>query len=275
MQILNKLLRNFKSIPSAFNNGSSIVDRSPSNAAQISSRIESLFSMDNEYLQSRIRYNDKFNLLYLNVPKSGCTTIKKAIFETSTGVKYSHNIQFKKTISGSFRVNRHALRSVTDDTFIFTVVRNPAVRLFSTYYDKVVGGKNGDPRILKQIVDAFGETGEVNFFEFIDFVASIPDNDRNPHYQSLVGRTCIGSIDYNYVGCLEDPLSTFSYISNTLNYDFGFINSNSRKSHKVMDHFLTSEAYDRIYSIFKDDFEAFGYSSKYDERLCKPLGLTF
>lgn len=209
-------------------------------------------------LRTTVRYQKDLNVLYLNVPKAGCTTIKRFLFEAAGGAGYRNWKQFDRSATGSFSFRRDELLETDDKTFIFTVLRNPYARIFSAYWDKVCMGGSSGARKLGAVVEEFGEYGEVTFAKFLEFLASMKDKDRDPHFRSMSFQTHFAELRCDYYGCLEDR-ETIVKLRRILNRDGTLENRNSRNSRRALE--ALNRERNAVHDIYRDDFDNFGYSS--------------
>lgn len=130
-----------------------------------------MFSTPSLYIESK-------RLLYLSVPKSGCTTTRSFLLKAA-GLPPT-------PIHG-----RLELRPRSDDlekvVKVFTFVRDPLERLKSCYQEKIRDPsfqsehfKNGISKALARFDLAPG----LDFESFVKFVAQTPDSQSDPHFRS-------------------------------------------------------------------------------------------
>lgn len=243
-----------------------------------------LKGLSKKEFNQRVRYQKSLNMLYMNLPKASCTTIKRALFGAVAGESYKNPFQFDQNFKGAFlsynRIDEDFFSS--EKPFTFTFLRNPYSRIFSAYYDKVYGGKKRRPRKIKFVVNKFGQEGDVSFGEFLDWIDSIPDEQRDPHFRSMVGQTLWAKVDFDMVGAIEHQASYEALKSEvrkrsgkagvSLNFNKLFENMNSTNSANALQDY--KKYFPRIYDIYRDDFEALGYSSNIGDILVPPKVMT-
>lgn len=244
-----------------------------------------LNKLNQKAFTQRIRFQNDLNMLYLNVPKASSTTIKRVLFCAAGGEnEYNNAFQFDVARPGSFVPFRE--RSIIDynspDLFVFTFLRNPYARVFSAYFDKIHGGKGRAKRKIDFVVKQFGESGYVSFDEFLDWITSVPDEERDPHFRSMVGQTLWRDVEFDMVGAVEDLHSYKALeqqIKKRMNPEFSgdlaelFKNMNSMRSNNALkDHIRSVE---RVCNVYKEDFEVFGYSKNIEDIDLPPSSLKY
>tara|TARA_B110001469_G_C9648889_1_gene330043 strand:- start:10640 stop:11431 length:792 start_codon:yes stop_codon:yes gene_type:complete len=240
-------------------------------------------------LMHSIHFSEKFQCVYLELPKCGCSSIKSLI-QTYEHVEPDCDQLLEIPDVHNKRVNQYALpgyehggvagltgdqliRVLTDPSISrFSVVRNPYARLASAFKDKIF--KNKVQKI--QVVDALFPSlkslckeeklaVEVSFADFVEFVTSHQNHKKmNPHWRPQVSVLFYDYINYDFIGKLEDAERTWQQIYNKIYSSrmqfipMGRRNSSGRREiavNNIYTHYLA----ERVYEFYKRDFEAFDY----------------
>ena len=89
-----------------------------------------------------------------------------------------------------------------DRTFVFTIVRNPFVRVLSAYLDKIK--LHRDRKVWAPFARRHGLGDRVpDFAEFLRLVAGTPVDEMDPHWRPQSCTLLPGIIPYDHVGALE------------------------------------------------------------------------
>lgn len=97
---------------------------------------------------------DKYKFIYCQIPKNACSAIKKWILELEENpkiktlqnaelLKYIHSYKYK-TIDPLAILNNPKYK----DYFLFTIVRNPYLRLISAFKDRFIKAYEKEPAII-------------------------------------------------------------------------------------------------------------------------------
>jgi glycosyltransferase involved in cell wall biosynthesis/ubiquinone/menaquinone biosynthesis C-methylase UbiE len=127
------------------------------------------------------------NAIYVVIPKTGCTSIKKFISEHYgwNVVENVHNPKSEIYEHISFEPFNDLLNG---DPYVFTFVRNPFSRLYSVYRSKRYPGID-HPNFIDGIeagLYAMGFRKSHSFKEFVHLVCETPDEESDPHVRSQV-----------------------------------------------------------------------------------------
>ena len=146
--------------------------------------------------------------------------------------------------------------------FKFCLVRNPFDRALSAYLDKVLPSNGGlGPRMAALLG---GVEGEITFELFLEAVARESPRDMDPHYAVQHHQTGQAFIDYDFIGrfeALDAALETIGEAIGANLADHSVRIDHHRTGEKVYERFLTPRALELMRSIYRLDFESFGYST--------------
>lgn len=216
----------------------------------------------------RIHWVPVLNLVYLNNAKAGCSTIKKSLWLASDARygRKTYDASPNDRARGPFSRNLNDLRS--DDEFegffsskFFSVVRNPFVRILSSYLNKVRKGA-GDRPFWRKFTAYFelAEDADLSFIEFLNLVSMKEPVELDWHLcPQAVNLLCsVSPIDF--VGRLEE-----------MKICAGFLEENGVELHSHMPHQTKAQDLVNVYygpaeakaviQYYADDFRFYGYST--------------
>jgi hypothetical protein len=240
-------------------------------------------------LMHSIHFSEKFQCVYLELPKCGCSSIKSLIQTYEHGGADCDQLLEIPDVHNK-RVNKYALpgfehggvtgltedrlvRVLTDPTIVrFSVVRNPYARLASAFKDKILKNKVQKIHVVDTLFPSMKSLSkdeklgaEVSFSDFVEFVISHKNHKKmNPHWRPQVSVLFYDYINYDFIGKLEDAERTWEQIYDRIySSRMKFIpmarrNSSGRREVAV-NNIYTHRLAEQVYEFFKRDFEAFNY----------------
>ena len=133
-----------------------------------------------------VNFSERFKCIYVEVPKTGCTTIKRALQlaeldgDASKIPKNVHDRSLSPLLSP--RHDREAFDAAWDDPAYvnFAFVRNPYTRTLSAYLDKIVINDWERERRLPAL--GFKADALVSFVEFLQRVAEQEPREMDIHW---------------------------------------------------------------------------------------------
>ena len=162
------------------------------------------------------------------------------------------------------------------------LVRHPFSRLVSAYYDKMVPTGLGytwlygpisqkiysDYRHLRHNVTErkLAKNGTASFEDFVNFLVRLKEFDN--HWKPFHMRCLPCSSQYDYIAKFETLNTDMEYLKDKINLTeehrkYFFSKSKFRTNFKLMkktfEKIPTKLAY-KLYEVYRDDFEIFGYS---------------
>jgi hypothetical protein len=144
----------------------------------------------------------KHDLVYVNLPKAGCTTIKNFLYYLDNGVFYGRPLHIHFDHSAFLRSDNQPielLAKLTRRAKVFTFIREPTSRIISCYNEKIHHvSRNSFGQIRAYLIQNYGlsfpEQGRIsldnhiaNFGKFLEFVT-----------ENIAGRTPI-RLDYHWL----------------------------------------------------------------------------
>lgn len=154
-------------------------------------------------LDSRMIFTPDRSLLYVSVPKTGCTTIKMVI-GASIGLVDPEALQHqtKGGIHNRWNARNTKWSDLIDEkrgdlltggsTFRFTSVRNPFERIVSCYFSKIAG-PNDSFYLAKRLRDR----GDTSILAFLEFVRDEPPLKRDIHCRAMTDLCFSGRVQYD------------------------------------------------------------------------------
>lgn len=208
-------------------------------------------------------YEPSQDVLYLNNAKSGCSTIKNTML---LGLRQSDEpdnqtaLTAKEIHGKSNYWSEDYSRISGQSTFSFSVVRNPFTRILSAYLDKM----GHDNLLRRQFYWQHGLKQDHNI-SLVEFLKLIKGNDSllDQHWRPQVANLFVGFFPLDEVHFLESLSTSQSSICERL---AGVETLTNQSPHgtgartKVLEH-INEEAHALIVERYKEDFEAFGYST--------------
>ncbi|MGV6820321.1 MAG: sulfotransferase family protein [Parvularcula sp.] len=210
----------------------------------------------------------KSKCIFFEVPKTGCTTIKRvlqlaenpALRSMQLGEVHDRAKSPLQNISASPDLFLAELKN--PDVLKFSFVRNPYTRALSGYLDKIIAN---DWEWSRRAA-SFGREidDKPTFVEFLRFVDQQPPKDRDVHWTEqhlLVGST---DLRLGFIGRFENFRDDFQIICAALDLCVPFGELRSGRSHATnasakLREFYDGQAINLVQKIYGGDFERFGY----------------
>ncbi|MEO8927805.1 MAG: sulfotransferase family protein [Caulobacteraceae bacterium] len=209
------------------------------------------------------------SVLYVAVPKTGCTTIK-TVMAASVGVlgPAAPPARTRAAIHRAWRDREANWRDLTDaerdalltgaTTFRFTSVRNPFARAVSCYLNKIVDGP-GAGNLSRRMRNL----GVGSMFAFLDVVADERPLQRDVHYRAMADLCHAGVIRYDDIVRFETFEADLRRIMARSNLAAVAVPKpawrNRTDAASRLHELLGPRECDLIRSIYRVDFETFGY----------------
>ena len=217
------------------------------------------------------------NYTYKNAPKCACSTIKRALWFTEMELgrftrarEDAYDGEFLHLVNDGTPFSNVAAHA--NETFIFTFTRNPYERIYSAYLDKCVRAAITGS-ILPMLRTRLG-VGErpVSFNEFLTFIASQRDRNRDSHWATMYRTTAEDVLPSHFIGAVET-------LSDDLNKVYARIYpgltpqiENTNQTRGIVVAPPPTEAELRLlFEIYRSDFEFYGYSDKPELSRAPPL----
>ncbi len=172
--------------------------------------------------------NPQLKAIYCSIPKNACTLFKNMMLE-KTDIKYKF-IESKVSVHEYLDRNKGILFKDfiacfdSQESFKFTILRNPFKRLVSAYLDKFA--KYPYPameffcqKLVKTIYRKSGielePENSITFSQFVHYIANTKDRDLNDHWRPQ--SSFIGSFEFDFIGQFENLDHTIDVLQNHFN----------------------------------------------------------
>ena len=216
------------------------------------------------------------NMLYLETPKVGCTTIKYVLHAAAmrrngdeAGLRriMSHpasvhdpKISPLVRFSALGETNSDILLSGAD-IFRFSIVRDPVTRVLAAYLDKIAPGGGYHYDIVRTAA-RLPEGSGIGFECFLETIAAMAVESMDIHWRPQFALLRPDIVNYSYLGRFENFLGSLSEviarIPAELRVEIPDPLAKTNASERLGE-FMTPRAGELIRSIYAADFEAFGY----------------
>lgn len=244
-----------------------------------------------DYLSARnvvesVRQSRLGDYTYLNNAKSGCSTIKYLLwlneFEqgrvdhlpSPVGLHqegpWSRNFQpvdgSASLLSGGglkgalpAPLRRWLRQEERRPTFVFSFVRNPFVRAFSCYRDKI----NRPTPVRERFCLKYGmdRRQEISFVEFLETICTSHPCDEDQHWRVQAHNVMVGAVPIDFIGNLEHYDEDIEDVRLRIGLSAkGEVkNAYKLKSETVMKKSFSDASIRLVLEKYREDFETFGY----------------
>ncbi|MEH6585801.1 MAG: sulfotransferase family protein [Halioglobus sp.] len=228
-----------------------------------------LFPAQKKHVDYLINWAVKKSIIYVEVPKTGCTLIKRILQYSEVNGDLSclfddvHD-KVKSPLKSPHYDEREFLRAMSSEaTCVFSFVRNPITRLLSAYLDKIVGTPG---EITSRQAKMGIEPGRScpTFHEFVELVGNQTVSDMDVHWSPQTFLLGYKQVDYDYIGrfefidlCIEHLVSRFGLLIPPNAIQFGLDHATNAGA-RVAD-FYNPEILRKVRDIYHDDFLYLGY----------------
>jgi hypothetical protein len=222
----------------------------------------------------------EFKFIYVSNPKSGCTTIKNALFYCDRKFSYVEPELIHSSYYAFWRLGIHnysddVVNSFNhNDAYVFSVTRHPLHRFISGFVDKLLpGGQDcyfGTRDFLCAYagIDLAGDPIEaaVAYLDWLERneLPDVPPSMVDPHFRRQADNLAVGlNLPIDFIGKIEEPepiLDMFERITG-LRPTEAWRQRRRATNHPAKNELLNSKklraAVERVYEC---DFHSFGYS---------------
>lgn len=225
-----------------------------------------------EQLINSINLSEKYHYVYINNPKTGCSTLKTALVELElrdTGRvldlsdhRSIHGLTSPLRQYPPFWPSPTLSRLVQQDYTFISFIRNPYTRLLSCYLDKIASNALAWPLIFRDLPD---QRQPKSFTAFVHQIVPQTDLEMNPHWRPQVANLLFGRIPYTFVGRFEayaeDFVRAFAAIG-VVGEAVPMLRHLNKSQHQGVElrKFYDKELQKLVYQRYQADFETFGYA---------------
>jgi hypothetical protein len=214
----------------------------------------------------RTHYLPDLRLVYLNNPKVGCSTIKRALWIAADRMRGVETFAGRSHVRADSPFSKSVADLRADDSFLtfcsatfFSVVRNPYARALSAYLDKIQ--TPSDPHVWMPFTRRYGIdiSARLSFSEFLSVIRSDDPIGVNEHFCPQTVNLLQPIIPIDFVGRLEEMDSTARFLSEK------GIPMEEHAPHRTNAAERIASFYGRdeiraVQRFFSADFEIYGYS---------------
>lgn len=218
-----------------------------------------------------VRYAPALNIVYLNNPKCGCTTVKHALWlasdaalRTKTFAGNAHDRKIDPFARNAFRLSPEQRERVADAA-VFSAVRNPFARALSAYTDKVAN----DPGVWPIFVKRFGLKStvgkkELSFADFLGLVAVAHDDILDGHFRPQCRNLLLPLAKPDFVGSVENMGSLGAFLE-THGVPFRDEPMNATRAQEHFGALYDGRTAALVRERYAEDFAAFGYPTTLED----------
>ena len=213
------------------------------------------------------------------IPKSACSKIKLVLQQLeglplppdplTIHYRNTPGLQFLPSIA-DFATAAGAEILTAAEWFRFAFVRNPYARLFSAYKSAVmdlaspyVGFREAIRRHGGYATPPDAPLGKVGFADFVHYIATQPDAQRDGHWKSQVETLQLDVIHYDFIGRVETFVADFTGVLQRFKAQPALLGSLAERVNTTAQLPLAAAYHkqlaDLVYTSYQSDFETFGY----------------
>lgn len=233
-----------------------------------------------ELINDCVRYAPALDILYLNNPKCGCTTVKHALWlacDARAGRNtFRGNVHDRK--ADPFARNVFRLPDRKDgkiaQAVVFSAVRNPFARALSAYVDKVAN----DPVVWPIFLKRFGlrptvGRRELSFTDFLGLIAVADDDILDGHFRPQCRNLLLPLAKPLFVGFVEDMAPVGAFLQ-AHGIPFRNARMNATRALDELSTLYDDRAVALVRTRYADDFANFGYSTRLADIRARPCPLA-
>ena len=209
--------------------------------------------------------------VYIEVPKAGCGTMKATLGGLEAARKgpglvrrvqeVPHNRINATPFVKPFQLPPDLLEETLASTSYrrFTVVRDPATRVLSSYLEKIVQGlKQSEPIAATLGIPA----SEITFEQFLGVIDEQPSREQDPHWRRQADHLGWGIIDYHaaiHLEYLDSSWDQVARLTGIPDLHETFYCKNSTGASTKIEEYFTPKLRTKVARIYEGDYSAFGY----------------
>ncbi|RMB04784.1 sulfotransferase family 2 domain-containing protein [Eilatimonas milleporae] len=228
------------------------------------------YSLDESLIIHPLLHAPPLPVVYANNPKVGCTSIKTALWKASarllgrgnTDVEDIHDLKAGIFVPDLLSAAEEIRVRAVEQSFWFSVVRNPFHRILSAYLDKVDG--DTDPIIKGYLCRRFDlDPGTVSletlsFEKFLELISTEEPVLIDPHFRPQYMNLLLPYARYDFIGRMENMQA----VRNTLDGQSIFvekIDGHRTAAAEKAERYYTPHTVELVRHLFARDFQVFGY----------------
>ncbi len=213
-------------------------------------------------VRQAVRANKRTNLVYLNNPKVGCSTVKLTLWSRIRDIAPREIADIHDLAASPFH-NRIGWLGWAERAQVFTFVRNPFARVVSAYLNKICA-QDDDTRSWFDGRYGFAPGTEIGFGAFVEAIAGDDPLELDPHWRPQCLNVLAGLVTPNFIGhleCMDQDMAT------VLHQVFGDAATaipsaqvhGTGANQKYRGYFDDKATRDRVTALYGEDFSRYGY----------------
>jgi len=217
----------------------------------------------------------KHRYIYVETAKVACSTIKLTLQRleleninfTRERFQDIHNREFSPLLRIQQIPNFPSFIE-NPSYFRFCFVRNPYTRLLAAYLNKIEGNSRLEKELILQQLgyNRRDLAISVSFAEFVAAIEAQPPSMMNNHWRHQYYSTFQDSINYQFIGRLENFNDDFSYVlerlgKGTHKYYTPEVRHQTSSASKLREYY-TEDLVNKVYALYEKDFLYFGYDKE-------------
>ena len=215
-------------------------------------------SIPYRYADSRCAVSSDSGFAYFRIPKAANSTVMASIHAWQRGFapRSAEELSlYKNSFSRPSGLNSlDSFRSL----YKFTIVRNPYDRILSAYRDKVVRRKRESAYVLYRL--GKGRDDNASLDEFLFYLSDLGGLFDDPHWMPQAGLAWVPRNELDFVGRVENLDADLSFLRDQFFLSRQELSSWLRDTtNNIPGAGLTPAQRKKVFSIYADDFEIFGY----------------
>lgn len=204
-------------------------------------------------------------LFYNRIPKNANTTIVSVISQLEHGDgDAADGARAKKALIRPSELGSREVRALEESFFKFVFTRNPYTRVLSAYLDKIARGRRQAEKFHRWARRKEG-TGDPSFGNFCRYLA---ENGlyEDPHWATQKDSLLLCTSKFDFIGSVENLGADLREILLRAFHGESTVDvpvTNSTNSSAKVAAFYTQREVALVRDLYKEDFEAFGYSTAF------------
>lgn len=211
---------------------------------------------------SRCALSDEHGFAYFRVPKAANTNVMASIYFAVHGhldVPFQEWLPYKVSFRRPSSLSEEEVERFFKTYTTFSVVRDPATRTLSAYFNKIARQSREKPIVASRLGRPVEQP--ISFDEFLAFLED-GGRDLNPHWSRQVDLIPVGVERLDYLGRVENLDDDIAAILSSI---FGRpltlknFNKHGTEATKRATSQLSADDRDRIYRLYDEDYHQLGY----------------
>lgn len=212
-----------------------------------------------------ICYAPQLPHIYVSNQKAACSTVKNSLLSKifGKGSDQINDLSLHRRSTGPFarpffQYNPKAMAEAARLP-MFTVVRNPYVRLLSAYLNKLRPDNPIATRFCRRYFLDPDQIELLSFRQLLEVIATEHPRRVDPHFRAQYINTLIFHVDFEFIGAVEEMGMVAGYLAG---YDTELVDwiDHATGAAEQLERYYDDNAVDLVRRIFAEDFDIFGYS---------------